>query len=214
MTPDAVVFDIGNVLLTWNPEAYYDRAIGRIARTRLFREVPLHEMNAAIDAGAPWQQTVKDTSEIHLRWRRDILSWHDDWDAMVGPLMEEGVALQRALRRAGVPVFALTNFGRETFARARTLYPALTEFDGGVVSGQVGVVKPDPEIYRILEERSGIPPERLFFIDDRPENIETAAARGWRTHLFEGAAGLGRRLVAEGLLSEGDLPESPLRPEA
>lgn len=212
MTPDAVVFDIGNVLVGWDPEGYYDRAIGRVARTRLFREVPLHEMNARIDAGAPWHETVAETAEAHPRWRRDILSWRDHWDDMFGPPDEGSIALLRALRGRDVPVFALTNFGRETFDRARDLYPVLREFDGAVVSGHVGVLKPDPAIYRIFEERSGLPPERLFYTDDRPENVEAAAARGWRSHRFEGAAGLGRRLVAEGLLTEADLPSPPPRP--
>lgn len=204
MTPDAVVFDIGNVLLTWDPEGYYDRAIGRIARTRLFREVPLHEMNAAIDAGAPWHRTVEDMAQSHLRWRRDILAWRDHWDEMAGPLIEGSVALQRALRRRDVPVFALTNFGRETFEYARRLHPALTEFDGAVVSGQVGALKPDPAIFKVLEDRSGIAPGKLLLIDDRRENVEAAEARGWQTHLFEGAEGLERRLVEEGLLREED----------
>ena len=212
MTPDAVVFDIGNVLLTWDPEGYYDRAIGRIARTRLFREVPLHEMNAAIDAGAPWHRTVVETAEAHQRWRRDILAWKDDWDRMAEPLMEDSVALLRALKARDVPVFALTNFGRETFERARRTHPALTEFDGAIVSGHVGVTKPDPAIYRLFEDRSGLAPGGLLFVDDRPENIAAAAARGWRTHRFQGAEGLARRLVEEGLLAEGDLP-APARPD-
>lgn len=210
MTPDAVVFDVGNVLVDWDPEGYYDRAIGRIARTRLFREVPLHDMNARIDAGAPWQETVAWTAEENPRWRRDILSWRDHWEEMIGPVIEDSAALLAALRHRGVPVFALTNFGRETFDRARELFPVLREFDGAVVSGHVGVLKPDPEIYRLFEERSSLVPERLLYTDDRPENIAAAEARGWHTHLFEGPRGLGRRLVVEGLLREEDLPsETP-----
>ncbi len=208
MTPDAVVFDVGNVLVAWDPEGYYDRSIGRIARTRLFREVALHEMNARIDAGAPWHDTVVETAEENPRWRRDILSWRDSWDEMIGPVIEDSAALLAALRRRDVPVFALTNFGRETFDRARELFPVLRQFDGAVVSGHVGVLKPDPGIYRLFEDRSGLAPERLLYTDDRPENVAAAAERGWQTHLFEGPRGLGRRLVAEGLLREEDLPAS------
>ncbi len=215
MAPEAVVFDIGNVLMNWDPEGFYDRAIGRVARTRMFHEVPLHEMNAQIDAGAPWHATVEETARAHRRWSRDILSWRDQWGEMASPLIEESVAILRTLREQGVPVFALTNFGRETFAEARRIHPALTEFDGAVVSGHVGMVKPDPGIYEVLERKSGIAPEALFFTDDRPENIEAAAARGWRTHLFEGAQGLRRRLAEEGLLppEQARVPLTEERPE-
>ncbi len=206
MRPEAVVFDIGNVLLRWDPESYYDRSIGHVARVRMFKEVPLAEMNARIDAGAPWHETVEETAATYRRWGRDILAWRDHWDEMAGPVIEDSVALLRALRARRVPVFALTNFGRETFALARRLHPALTEFDGAVVSGHERVMKPDPAIFETLERRSGIAPERLFYTDDSPENVEAAAAQGWRTHLFEGAAGLALRLVEEGLLDEGDVP--------
>jgi 2-haloacid dehalogenase len=217
MRPDAVVFDIGNVLLKWDPEGFYDRRIGHVARVRLFQEVPLAEMKARIDAGAPWHATVEETARTYRRWGRDILSWRDDWAEMAGPILEDSLAVLRALKARGVPVFALTNFGRETFALARRLHPALTEFDGAVVSGHEGVTKPDPAIFETLERRSGIAAERLFYTDDSLANVEAAAAQGWRTHHFTSAAGLARRLVEEGLLKESDAPPPRMRedlPEA
>lgn len=211
MRPEAVVFDIGNVLLEWDPEGFYDRKIGHVARVRLFQEVPLAEMNARIDAGAPWHETVEDYAERYRRWGRDILSWRDDWGRIAGPVMADSVAVMRALKARGVPVFALSNFGRQTFSLARKLFPELTEFDGAVISGHEGVLKPDPAIYETLERRSGIAPERLFFTDDVAANVEAAEAQGWRAHLFRGANGLGRRLVEEGLLKESDVPKPPVR---
>ena len=204
MAVDLVVFDIGRVLLEWDPEGYYDKAMGHVARVRLFREVPLHEMNLRIDAGEPWHKTVEETALKHGRWNKDVLSWRDHWDKMAGPLIPESVSLMRALRSKGIPVWALTNFGRETFDYAQSLWPALTEFDGMVVSGHLGVVKPNPEIYAVLERDSGIAPERIFYTDDSAPNIRAAKARGWQTHLFDGPEGLATRLVAEGLLEEGD----------
>lgn len=204
MAVDLVVFDIGRVLLEWDPEGYYDKAMGHVARVRLFREVPLHEMNLRIDAGEPWHKTVEDTALKHARWHKDVLGWRDHWNKMAGPLIPESVSLLRALRSKGIPVWALTNFGRETFEYAQSLWPALTEFDGMVVSGHLGVVKPSPEIYAVLERDTGVAPGRILYTDDSAPNIRAAEARGWKTHLFDGPAGLRQRFVDEGLLSPAE----------
>ncbi|SPJ23312.1 HAD family hydrolase [Palleronia abyssalis] len=204
MAVDLVVFDIGNVLLNWDPEGYYDRAMGRVARVRLFQEVPLNEMNLSIDAGAPWHQTVEETAEKYRRWKPEILAWRDNWGKMASPLIDESVAMLRALRAKRIPVWSLTNFGRETFDYACSVYPALTEFDGAVVSAHIGIVKPDPGIYEALERETGIAPGRILFTDDKRENIAAAAARGWQVHHFDGPRGWADRLVAEGLLSPSE----------
>lgn len=200
----AVVFDIGNVLLSWQPEAFYDRMIGPMARMRLFAEADLEGMNLSIDAGAPFRATVQATADAHPAWAEQILWWHDRWGELAMPVIDHAVRLQRALRRRGVPVFALTNFGDDSFSHAQRLYPFLTEFDRLYVSGRLGVVKPDPAIYAVVEGDCGLPPEQLLFTDDRPANIAAAVARGWQGHLFEGPAGLADRLVAEGLLEWKD----------
>jgi 2-haloacid dehalogenase len=111
------------------------------------------------------------------------------------------VKLLRALRTKGVPVFALSNFGVGSFARATGFYPWLEEFDRSYISGHLRVMKPDPRIYEIVEADCGIAPEALLFADDKAENIAAAEARGWQGHLFEGPGAFARRLVAEGLLT-------------
>lgn len=201
---EAVVFDIGNVLLQWDPEGFYDRRIGRAARERLFAEVDLHEMNLRSDKGEDIADLVEEEAARHPEHAGEIRLWHDEWLQMVPGLIPETVALLRALRRRGVTVHALTNFGVRTLAMAEAAYPALTEFDRRFVSGALRLIKPDPAIYACVEAETGIAPERLFFTDDRPENIAAAEARGWQGHLFEGPEGLARRLVAEGLLSAED----------
>jgi 2-haloacid dehalogenase len=108
------------------------------------------------------------------------------------------------LRRKGVPVFALTNFGSYSYEEAREKLDFLSEFDREYVSGRLFVSKPEPRIFEIVEEDSGIPADRLIFTDDRADNIAAAARRGWRTHQFESWQGWARRLVAEGLLTEGE----------
>lgn len=199
--PQAVIFDIGNVLVEWRPDALYDARLGRAERERLFAEVPLSAMNLDVDRGAPLGPSVEALAAAHPAWAIAIRWWHDDWDMMFSPVIDRSVRLLRALRAAGVPVFALTNFGAETFARAQRMHPFLTEFDRAYVSAHLGLLKPEPAIYAAVEADCGLPPGALLFADDRPENVAAAAARGWQAHLFDGPAGWADRLVAAGLLT-------------
>lgn len=200
--PQAVIFDIGNVLVGWQPEAFYDRMIGAERRRALFAEVDLHGMNEAVDRGAFFRETIYETANRHPEWTTEIRWWYDRWIELASPRIEGSIALLRTLRAKGVPVFALTNFGRYSYEEALPKLDFLTEFDRRYVSGVMGVTKPDPRIYEMVEEDCGLPPDSLLFTDDRADNITVAARRGWRTHQFESWQGWARRLVAEELLTE------------
>jgi 2-haloacid dehalogenase len=202
LQPQAVIFDIGNVLTTWNPEAFYDREIGKARRQALFAAVDLHGMNEGLDAGAPFRETVYGFAGANPDWAAEIRLWHDRWIELATPLIDGSIRLQRALRAKGVPVFALSNASQHTFAASQAELPFLREFDRSYISGALGVMKPDPRIYEIVEEDCGLPPESLLFADDRADNITAAARRGWRTHQFESWQGWAARLVAEGLLTQ------------
>ena len=119
---------------------------------------------------------------------------------MTSPAIDQSIDILRALRVGFVPVLALSNFGVQTFEFAETRYPFLKEFDQRYISGYLGEVKPEPRIYEILEQQSGFAPETLLFADDRQENLDAAAARGWNVHLFDGVEGWIARLKDEGLL--------------
>ena len=199
--PQAVIFDIGNVLTRWQPEAFYDRVIGQDRRRALFAEVDLHHMNDLVDAGGLFRETIYDWADRTPHWRAEIRLWYDRWIELASPRIEGSIALQRALRAKGVPVFALTNFGKYSFEEALPKMDFLTDFDRLYVSGRMGVIKPDPRIYEMLEADCGLPPESLLFTDDRADNITAAARRGWRTHQFESWQGWAARLVAEELLT-------------
>ncbi len=201
MRVEAVIFDIGNVLTQWQPEAFYDRVIGVARRKALFAAVDLHQMNLDIDAGALFRETIYDWAERYPDWASEVRMWYDRWDELASPRIEGSIALQRALRVKGVPVFALTNFGKHSFEEALPKLDFLSEFDRTYVSGVMGVIKPDPRIYEMVEQDCGIAPQGLLFVDDKPENIAAAGARGWRTHQFESWQGWAGRLVAEGLLT-------------
>jgi 2-haloacid dehalogenase len=202
MQPEAVIFDIGNVLTHWQPEAFYDREIGAERRQALFAEVDLHAMNELVDAGALFRETIYDWADRHPAWAAEVRMWYDRWIELASPRIEGSIALLRALRAKGVPVFALTNFGSYSYEEAREKLDFLGEFDREYVSGRMGVTKPDPRIFAMVEDDCGIAPDRLLFTDDKADNITAAARRGWRTHQFETWQGWARRLVAEGLLTE------------
>ena len=200
--PQAVILDIGNVLTRWAPEAFYDRVLGADRRRALFAAVDLTGMNASIDDGAPFRATVHAMADRHPDWAAEIRMWHDRWDELAGPRIDGSIALQRALRVRGVPVFALSNIGHDVFHDAAARIDFFADFDRTYISGTLGVSKPDPRIYEIVEHDSGLPGAALLFTDDRAENITAAAHRGWRTHHFETWQGWARRLVAEGLLTK------------
>lgn len=202
MTISAVIFDIGNVLIAWQPERFYDARIGPDRRRAMFADVDLHAMNDRIDAGGSFAAEVAATAQHYPAHADAIGLWHSHWLDMAQPAIPHSVRLLRALRQRGTPVFALSNFGQEPFALARKAYPFLDEFDRLFLSGAMGVTKPAPRIYQLLEQGCGLPPSSLLFTDDRTENIDAAAARGWQTHLFDGPQGWAQRLVAAGLLTE------------
>ncbi|MEL7092057.1 MAG: HAD-IA family hydrolase [Pseudomonadota bacterium] len=201
MSIQAVVFDIGNVLVEWSPEQFYDAQIGADRRRAFFDAVPIETMNTEVDRGAPFAQSVADLARAHPDWHDEIMLWQTGWPQMYAPQIDLSVHLLHALRAKGVPVFSLTNFGIETYEIGADIYPVMRAFDRDFISGHMRVIKPDPRIYEMLEEGSGLSGDALIFTDDRAENIAAAAARGWRTHLFDGPQGWADRLVAEGLLT-------------
>ncbi|MDT0681084.1 HAD family phosphatase [Roseicyclus sp. F158] len=200
MSVEAVVFDIGNVLIEWQPERWYDARIGEARRREMFAAVDLHGMNDTVDRGGAFRDTVHTTAARYPDWSAEILMWHDNWLELAAPAIDATVDILRKLRSNGTPVFALSNFGVETFAIAEAEYPFLQEFDRRYISGHMRLAKPDAAIYAEVEADCGVSPSALLFADDRPDNIEAAALRGWQTHLFDGPEGWVARLRAEGLL--------------
>lgn len=200
MTPEAVVFDIGNVLIEWQPERFYDQRIGPERRREMFEAVDLHGINERADKGEDFRSVVTDAAAAYPDFADEIMMWHDCWLEMASPAIDGSVALMNRLRARGVPLFALSNFAVSTFEIAEGAYPFLGAFDARYISGHLGVTKPEADIYKRLEDGCGVAPGALLFTDDKPENIETAKARGWQVHLFDGPEGLAARLQSEGLI--------------
>ncbi|MCZ4352608.1 HAD family phosphatase [Roseovarius aestuarii] len=204
MPVNAVIFDIGNVLIEWQPETYFDSVIGADARRSMFDAVDLHAMMDRIDAGSDFASEVARTAAAYPDWQQEILHFRDHWSDMARPAIPHSVRLLAALKTRGVPVFALSNFGAQNFPISAAAFPFLGTFDRTYVSGRMGMKKPDPAIYAAVEADCGLSPDTLLFTDDRTENIATAAERGWQVHLFDGAPGFAQCLIAAGLLSKGE----------
>ncbi|MDA5095417.1 HAD family phosphatase [Aliiroseovarius sp. KMU-50] len=205
LRPKAVVFDIGNVLIRWHPEDHFDRWFGRSRRRAMFAAVDPHEINHRMDAGEDFHTLVQEKAAKHPEYKHEIEMWLDRWKELAGPAIDLSVATLFALKRRGMPVFALSNFGVTSFALSEQEHAFLSAFDKRYISGHLKTVKPDHRIYEILEGDCGIAPDRLLFTDDLPANIATADKRGWQTHLFETPRRWADHLIAAGLIEEHDL---------
>lgn len=203
--PDAVVFDIGNVLIRWQPEEQYDQWIGPDRRRQMFDAVDLHAMNDRIDRGEGFRQVINETAEANSDFRTEILMWHDRWLDLAQPAISLSVKTLHALKARNVPVFALSNFGRETFELAKTKFDFLSDFDRPYISGHMGVIKPDARIYEMVEADCGVSPDGLLFVDDRADNIAAAAQRGWRTHHFVSPEQWANHIIGLGLIEGSNL---------
>ncbi|MDG1520100.1 MAG: HAD family phosphatase [Yoonia sp.] len=204
MTINAVIFDIGNVLIEWQPERFFDATVGEGRRCEMFAAIDLHGINDEVDRGANFRDTIYAAADANPEFRAEVRMWHDNWLELATPAIPQSVRILRSLRAKGVLVFALTNFGIQTFEIAEPVYPFLGEFDRRYISGHMGVIKPDAEIYQRLEDDCGIDPATLLFTDDRIDNIRAANARGWQTHLFEGPQGWADCVVSHGLLTKDE----------
>lgn len=198
---DTVVFDLGGVLIDWNPRHLYRKLIFcEAAVERFLAEVCTAEWNHQLDAGRAFAEGVAELVEKHPQEESLIRAWEDRWEEMLAGPIAGSVALLEIMYDRGVSLHAITNWSAETFPIAQRQFPFLTRFETIIVSGEVGLVKPEPAIFDLLVNRAGIEPGRSIFIDDNPQNIITAAARGFHTILFTGPEALYEQLVNLGLI--------------
>lgn len=200
--PTAVVFDIGRVLFDWNLRFLFEKLIDEPAQLDWFLDhVVTEEWHFQSDAGRPLAEMVPELKGRFPDHAHLIDAYRGRFNETIDRPIEGTHALVRRLHAAGVPLYALTNFGAEFFAGFRPTEPIFALFDDIVVSGEERVAKPDPRIYAICEQRTGRVPHELFFADDNSANVTAAAARGWRAHLFTDPAALEAELIAQGLLA-------------
>lgn len=199
---DAVVFDLGGVLIDWNPRYLYGSLFGGddAAMERFLAEVCTPEWNARQDGGRTWREAVDVLSADFPEHRELIEAYDRRWEETLAGPIQPTVDILADLRAGGVRIAALSNWSAEKFPIARERYDFLAWFETIVVSGEIGISKPDPRIYEHLLAVTRFIPRRTVFIDDSQANVEAAAALGMTPVHFTDAATLRRRLRQLGLL--------------
>jgi 2-haloacid dehalogenase len=197
----AVLFDLGGVLVDWNPRHLYRRLFADEAAMEHFLAIVCTQSwNEEQDAGRPFCEGVELLLARHPQHAEEIRAYDARWGEMVKGAVEESVAILGELRARGIPLFALTNWSAEKFPLARRRFAFFEWFNGILVSGEERLKKPDPRIYRLAVERFGIEPAETLYIDDAEVNVAAASLLGFRTHHFVEARALRSLLVACGLL--------------
>ena len=199
--PTTVIFDLGAVLIDWNPRYLYRSLIDDPDEMeRFLAEVTTQAWNHEQDRGRTWRAAVDELVAVHPQHAHLIRAYHERWPEMLGGPIQDTVDLLAELRDAGVELYALSNWSTETYPIALERYPFLRWFRGVVISGEVGAAKPEPAAYLALVERYGVVPEASVFIDDQPANVEAARELGFRAIRFTDPASLRDELEALGLL--------------
>jgi 2-haloacid dehalogenase len=205
---DAVVFDLGGVLLDWDPRYLYRKLIDDDAEMeRFLAEVCTMEWHAAHDLGVPVAESCAALAAAHPEYAELINAWGERSEEMVAGPIEGSVEILDELLQKGVRCYALTNMERETYPLRLRRFPFMGWFAGTVVSSHEGVAKPDPEIFRRLLDRFALEPARTIMIDDSPPNIDTAASLGMTALRFTSPIALRAALGGLRLVSYPSGPE-------
>lgn len=199
--PQAVLFDLGGVVVDWDPARLYRKVFaGDEAKVRWFLDsICTDAWNTQQDAGRPLADATELLVREHPQWEREIRAFYDRWTEMITGTVEGTPELLRDLHAKGVPLFALSNWSAETFPRVQYDFPELGLFKRVFLSGNLLLAKPDPAFYRAVLAEIGLPAARLVFIDDDPANVAGAIDVGLPALRFRSAAQVRQHLRTLGL---------------
>lgn len=199
---DTVVFDLGGVLVDWNPRYLFRKVFSDHREMEKFlATVATQEWNEKQDAGRPWSIAIEELIAIHPQYENQIRTYHERWPEMLAGLMPGTAEVLRDIKSLGThDLFALSNWSSETFQHAKKMFPELKLFQSILVSGDEKMIKPDPKFFQLLETRHGVVPSRAIFIDDVEKNIVAAESLGYHVHHFKNANDLRLDLVERGIL--------------
>jgi 2-haloacid dehalogenase len=199
---DTIIFDLGGVLIDWNPAYVFDKTIqSEEERKYFFEKVCTHDWNEEQDAGKPLQVATEERILLFPEWETHIRSFYGRWEEMLGDSIEGTVQVFNRLREMPhLKMYALTNWSHETFPVALDRFEFLHRFDGILVSGEEKTRKPFPEIYQLLFDRFIINPERAVFIDDNLRNIKAGESFGLHGIHFNNPEQLCNELMRLGIL--------------
>tara|TARA_Y100001934_G_scaffold21107_1_gene23966 strand:+ start:102 stop:722 length:621 start_codon:yes stop_codon:yes gene_type:complete len=199
---DTLLFDLAGVLINWDARPLYEDVFAgdEQAVRAFFNDTLTPEKQAQIAKGRPTQELLAELAKAHPHQKHALDAWWTRWDEMLTGAFEETVALTRALRNHGYRTCVLGNWGREELDRARPRFSFLDEFDGVVVSGDVGSMKPEDAIFEAAIERLELRPGRTVFIDDKAENVDAGKRHGFHGHVFTDASTLNQYLTTKGIV--------------
>jgi 2-haloacid dehalogenase len=204
-----VVFDIGNVLIHWDPRALYRKIFTSEDDVEWFlANVCTPDWNLEQDRGRSFDDAIAEATLRHPEHAEAIAAYHHRWHETIVAPIEGSIAVLQDLAAQGTPLYAITNWHQDKFRETQARFPFLgTSFRDIVVSGDERLVKPDPAIYRLLLDRNGLEASSCLFIDDSPKNVAGAKAVGMKAHHFTLPEAL-RAYLAEA----GILPPMPVTP--
>jgi len=180
-----VVFDLGGVLIDWNPRYLYRKLFNDHAAMEQFLTTVVDSTwNSTLDAGHPFEKGVEELSARHPQHAEMIAAYHTRWSEMLGGPIEGTVQILKELK-GHYRLLALSNWSAETFPYARKRYEFLKDFEAILVSGEEKMIKPDPKFYQLLETRHRVNPGDSVFIDDVQKNIDAAIALGFNALRFQ-----------------------------
>ena len=196
-----LIFDLGGVLIDWDPRHLYRKIFSDPERMEYFlAEICSPEWNAQMDGEKSFQDGVAELADLHPRYAKHIEAYHTRWEEMVAGLIPGSLELLEELRGAGYPLAALSNWSSETFPLVHARYEFLDWFDPLVISGQVGLVKPDPQIFALIICAVDREPEDCIYVDDIQVNVSAAADQGLDAILFTSADQLRTSLIERKVL--------------
>ena len=199
----AIIFDLGNVLIDWNPDYVFDKLFeDKEQKKHFFENICTMEWNEQQDAGRSIKEATEELVVKHPEWKDYIEAYYGQWTEMLGGPIHDTVEIFRQIKGSGkYKLYALTNWSAELFPVALERYNFLQWFDGRVVSGEEKMRKPHHEFYHVLLSRYGLKPGETLFIDDSLRNIKAAEELGIIGIHFKGPQQLREVLVEKGVLS-------------
>jgi len=199
--PFVTVFDLGGVLIDWNPRYLYCKLFEREADMEHFlASICTTEWNLQQDAGRTFAEACAALKLKHPGNAERIDAWFERFDEMMSGPIAGTVDILSELRQREVPIYALSNWSAETFPFARRRFEFLQWFQAILLSAEVRLVKPDPRIFKHFCEKFALSPEQIIYIDDLQHNVKAASSIGMHAIHFTDATSLRQRLVEFGLL--------------
>jgi len=195
-----IIFDLGGVLIDWNPRYLYSQMFPDQDEMDFFlKAVCSPEWNAQMDADKSFSDGISELIPRHPEYADQIQAYFSRWEEMVGGIFSDTVQILSELKDTGFPLAALSNWSSETFPIVNARYEFLDWFDPLIVSGQVGLVKPDPQIFNLLLCSVDRDPGDCIYIDDMEENCRTASEIGFSEILYTSSNHLRRELISQGI---------------